>query len=170
MLFTGLRRGEAASLTWQQVDFTDRTIIIIDTKNSHKHTLPLSDFLYDLLKKRQATKQSDHFVFPADTQSGYIQNFRKWLLKATTISGVTFTVHDLRRTFITIAESLDISVYALKRLLNHSTTNDVTAGYIILDVERLREPMQKISDHIVRLMDVAQSTLKTAINPLETRQ
>ena len=53
-------------------------------------------------------------------------------------SGVSFSAHDLRRTFITIAESLDISVYALKRLLNHKMTNDVTAGYIITDVERLR--------------------------------
>lgn len=50
-------------------------------------------------------------------------------------SGVHFTVHDLRRTFITVAESLDISAYALKSLLNHKMSNDVTAGYIIKDAE-----------------------------------
>jgi len=33
----------------------------------------------------------------------------------------------------------------LKRLANHKTTTDVTAGYIIADVERLRQPMQKIT-------------------------
>ncbi|MDP1766783.1 MAG: hypothetical protein Q8K83_07790 [Methylotenera sp.] len=38
--------------------------------------------------------------------------------------------------------------YALKRLLNHKMTNDVTAGYIITDVERLRVPMQKVTDYI----------------------
>lgn len=27
--------------------------------------------------------------------------------------------------------------------------NDVTAGYIILDVERLRKPMQMVTDHIL---------------------
>ena len=58
-------------------------------------------------------------------------------------------MHDLRRTFITIGESLDISAYALKRMLNHKMTNDVTAGYIITDVERLRAPMQKITDYIL---------------------
>ncbi len=31
--------------------------------------------------------------------------------------------HDLRRTFITIAESLDISAYAVKRLANHKMAN-----------------------------------------------
>lgn len=31
-------------------------------------------------------------------------------------------------------------------------TNDVTAGYIITDVERLRAPMQKITDYILICM------------------
>ena len=64
----------------------------------------------------------------------------------TKLSGVTFTLHDLRRTFITAAERLDIPAYALKRLINHKDPNDVTEGYIIFDVERLRVPMQKITD------------------------
>jgi hypothetical protein len=34
--------------------------------------------------------------------------------------------------------------------MNHKDPNDVTAGYIISDVERLRKPMQKITDFIVR--------------------
>ena len=46
------------------------------------------------------------------------------------------------RVYITIAESLDnISAYTLKRLLNHKSSNDVTCGYIILDIERLRPLM-----------------------------
>lgn len=60
----------------------------------------------------------------------------------------------LRRTFITIAESLDIPVYALKRLLNHKMTQDVTAGYIIMDVERLRKPMQQITDCLLKVAQV----------------
>ena len=81
-------------------------------------------------------------------------------------SGVTFTLHDLRRTFITVAESLDIPAYALKRLLNHKMTQDVTAGYIVMDVERLRTPMQKITDHLLKLVGVK----KTAeiVNILES--
>lgn len=48
-----------------------------------------------------------------------------------------------------IAESLDLPAYALKRLLNHKQINDVTAGYGIRDVERLRKPMQRISDYLM---------------------
>ena len=50
-----------------------------------------------------------------------------------------------------IAEGIDISHYTLKRLVNHSMSGDVTAGYIVQDVERLREPMQRISEEIERL-------------------
>jgi hypothetical protein len=45
---------------------------------------------------------------------------------------------------------IDLSAYSVKRLLNHKMRNDVTAGYIVTDVERLRQPMQKITDFILR--------------------
>ena len=48
----------------------------------------------------------------------------------------------MRRTLATTAESLDLPAYAVKRLLNHKMTSDVTAGYIMRDIERLRKPMQ----------------------------
>lgn len=70
-------------------------------------------------------------------------------------SKVNFTVHDLRRTLITAAEGLDISAYAVKRLVNHKMTSDVTAGYIITDVERLRKPMQQITEHLLSLTNTS---------------
>ena len=97
-------------------------------------------------------KNDTKYVFPAESKTGHLVDPRKALLKVIELSGVTFTLHDLRRTFITIAESLDIPVYALKRLLNHKMKSDVTAGYIVMDVERLREPMQKITDYILSLV------------------
>jgi hypothetical protein len=73
--------------------------------------------------------------------------FTSFSARATTeASGVQFAIHDLRQTFITITESLGIPAYALKRLLNHASGADVTAGYIVASTatERLREPMQKM--------------------------
>jgi len=148
VLFTGLRRNEAAKLTWNRVDLKDKTIVIKDTKNHTDHILPLTDFLHDLLTKRKAEAKTK-YVFPNETNTGYMTDPKKQIANVIKESGVNFSTHDLRRTFITIAESLDISAYALKRLLNHKMTNDVTAGYIISDVERLRVPMQKITDYIL---------------------
>jgi hypothetical protein len=67
-------------------------------------------------------------------------------------------IHDLRRTFISIAESLDISMYAIKAIVNHGTTSgDVTAGYVVWDIERLRKPMQNITDYILKCAEIKPS-------------
>jgi hypothetical protein len=36
-------------------------------------------------------------------------------------------------------------------------SNDVTSGYIIADVERLRKPMQEITDYLLKCMEVKKS-------------
>lgn len=154
MLFTGLRRMEAAGLTWSQVDLKSKILTIEDTKNGETHSLPLPDYLYNMLKTRNENSK-DHFIFSwPSARQGYIVDPGKYMEKVIRNSGVHFILHDLRRTFITIAESLDISVYALKRLMNHKMNGDVTAGYIVTDVERLRKPMEKIADYILSVADV----------------
>jgi integrase len=164
ILLTGLRRQEAATLKWTDVDLTAKTFTIDKTKNSEKHTLPLSDFLYNLLIVRKE-KTGNDYVFPGAGAAGHIIEPRKLMAHVTRLSGIHFTVHDLRRTFITIAESLDIPAYALKRLMNHKMSNDVTAGYIIVDVERLRKPMQLITDYILKCMGIVKSAEVIAIQP-----
>lgn len=148
LLFTGLRKTEGAQLRWENVNFDEKTFTIPDTKNGESHTLPFSDFIEQILQRRYEQMES-FFVFPSESSSGYIQDPRKAILRVCELSGVEFRLHDLRRTFITIAESRDIPAYALKRLLNHKDKGDVTSGYIISDVNRLREPMQKITDFII---------------------
>ena len=147
LLFTGLRRSEGAALRWSDVDFDDRTMRFPDTKNRTTHVLPMPDNLFELLKRRRADTEG-LWVFPSPLHDGHLKEPREAVSRVSTLSGVPFTLHDLRRTFITIAESLDIPAYALKRLLNHKDPNDVTAGYIISDIDRLRTPMQTISNFI----------------------
>ena len=53
-----------------------------------------------------------------------------------------------------MAESSDISPLALKALVNHSLGDDVTSGYIQMTVDRLREPVQKVCDHMMALCQI----------------
>ena len=146
ILFTGLRRREASTLMWDNIDFEDHSLTIEDTKNHETHSLPLTPFLLKILERR---KSESPYIFQGTTPDKPLNDPKKQLDKVRKISGVYFNLHDLRRTFITIAESLDINTYALKRLLNHKDQRDVTGGYIITDMERLREPMTKITDYIL---------------------
>jgi integrase len=148
LLFTGLRRSEATRLTWDDVNFDEGTFLIPETKNKEPHRLPMSDFLRELLERRHLQAEKI-WVFPSPVAKGPLTEPRTALESVTKKTGIKFTLHDLRRTFITIAESLDIPAYALKRLLNHKFSNDVTAGYIVPSTERLREPMQRITDYMM---------------------
>jgi integrase len=148
LLFTGLRKSEGAGLKWSDVSLEDRTFTIPDTKNREPHTLPLSNYLFDLLKRRKDDASDPIWVFPSPMLDGPLRDPKQAMAQVGEGMGKHVTFHDLRRTFITIAESLDIPAYALKQLLNHRNPNDVTAGYIVADVNRLRIPMQVISDFI----------------------
>jgi integrase len=178
-IFTGLRRQEGLALKWEYVDMKDRSLTLPPeiTKNGRPHTLPLSNYLYDLFKRLETFREND-YVFMGSGKTGHLVEPKKQLhfieiytqlaLNGVTsldelekkrkqnpddiIPGINFCLHDLRRTFITVAESLDISYAALKRLLNHSDGNDVTGGYLQITTDRLREPMERISNRLLELM------------------
>jgi len=147
MLFTGLRKMEAFTLRWDNVDLEGKAFRITHTKNKQVLELPLSDYLLAMLKERNKHRGANEYVFDGTGKEGHLVEPKKVIKAIIEESGVQFMLHDLRRTFITTAERLDISAYALKRLVNHKSSGDVTSGYIIMDVERLREPMQRIADY-----------------------
>jgi integrase len=150
-LFTGMRRGELMRLRWENVDLTAGTLHLPKTKNGDPLSLPLAPYLCDLLTVRKKQAGKSPFVFPGPGKDGHLVETKKFLLRVSTGSGVTFTLHDLRRTFITIAESLDVPHYALKRLLNHRAHGDVTGGYIVVNAERLRRPVELVASRILEL-------------------
>lgn len=179
-LFTGLRENEGLKLKWENVDMKDRSFTVTDTKNGRPHTLPMSNFVYSLFENMQTIRMND-FVFPGTGKDGHLiestkqmnyittqtmyafndvackEDFEKKIAEnpeAPVIPGIKFCLHDLRRTFITVAESLDISYAALKKLLNHSDGNDVTGGYLQITTDRLREPMERISCKLMELMGI----------------
>jgi integrase len=157
LLYTGLRKMEAARLKWSDIDFKAKTFTFIPEKKAgtepedNRVTMPLSKQAHRLLLLRRAEGWENDYIFPGKCPSPHISNMDNWKRDIIKDSGVKFCFHDLRRTFITIAESLDIPHYALKALLNHSMGNDVTGGYICMNTERLREPMQRIADRITEL-------------------
>lgn len=153
-LFTGMRRGELMRLRWENVDLAARTLHLPTTKNGDPLNLPLAPYLSDLLTARKEQVGKSPFVFPGPGKEGHLVETKKFLQRVCIGSGVSFTLHDLRRTFITIAESLDVPYYALKRLLNHRANGDVTGGYIVVNAERLRAPVELVAIRILEMANV----------------
>ena len=148
VLLTGTRKDESAKLQWTDIDLADKSYILRDPKNNRPIQLPLSDYLADMLLARKLQSNSP-FVFSGTGARGYLVEPKRQLAKITEQTDIQFSMHDLRRSFVTIAESLDIGVYAVKTLVNHKEGNDVTSGYIQMNTDRLRVPMQKITDFIL---------------------
>jgi integrase len=156
LLFTGLRRTEAATLTWDDVDFTSKVIRVPAqrTKAGRKLDLPMTDFVHDLLVARRALGR-DKFVFPSTGgKDSHIAEPKFPLRAVERATGIKACAHDLRRTYITVAESCDISPIALKALVNHALGGDVTSGYVLMSTERLREPAQKVADRLKKLCQI----------------
>ncbi|HEX2859447.1 MAG TPA: integrase family protein [Alphaproteobacteria bacterium] len=165
ILYSGLRKNEALGLRWENVDIPNKLFCVPETKNKVPLWLPLNTDLLNLVKKRKKKARKSPWVFPGDDPAKHLVEPRRGIEaihkmmkaqmaknKKTEDAARTlhqFGLHDLRRTFITYAERLDMSSYALKRLVNHKfDTTDVTARYIGTDVERLRKPMQAVADEI----------------------
>jgi hypothetical protein len=55
---------------------------------------------------------------------------------------------------------LDVPTYALKRLVNHNVSNDMTGRYLILDIERLRVHMSRITSAFLDLLGVNDSDMR----------
>lgn len=154
LLLCGLRRNEALTLEAKMVDLEERTISLLDTKNNKPFIIPIPNYLHGVLKTRLESNGEREHVFPSRLKGRHIKEPQSGINKVIEASKVEFCSHDLRRVFITTAESLDLSGFAVKRLVNHSIGSDVTSGYIASDVDRLRKPIQQIEDRILSLAGV----------------
>jgi integrase len=150
VLLTGLRRNEAATLRWSDVDFETKTITIsaAASKNKQEHCLPMTEFIWILLSQRN---QSSEFVFPGRGGQNHIIDSGHVISNVIRNSGCGFVIHDLRRSFITMAAKLGVPHHIIKKLVNHVTSTGATDGYIVLHVEHLRESMAQINNRFLTL-------------------
>jgi integrase len=156
LLFTGLRKAEALGMRWStkgkpDIDFKQGRLTVHETKNKTKHTLPMTPYIEDLLRRREKKyKTSSDFVFPGKgSKTGHRADVRLPQKQITDKSGVIFTPHALRRTFAYAAERAGIGVTQQKKLLNHLDSRNVTfTNYSPKNVADLLEPLQKVEDYL----------------------
>ena len=144
-LYLGLRLGELCALTWQNINFEtgqlvvatsltriknvvgggEKTRMLIDMPKTPKsrRTIPVPDFLLELLRKRRHTAVSCYVI--CSRRGGYVQprtmqNIFKGLLKRQGIKPYNF--HILRHTFASRCLELGSDIKTLSEILGHSST------------------------------------------------
>jgi integrase len=157
-LFTGLRKQEVLDIEWQRVNLKDGYFWIDETKNGDPLELPITDTLRKILIRCWSERdESARYVFVSKIsgtpikEPKYVLEKIKCATKQDNESELVAHWHDLRRTYATLAESIGVGGYTLKRLLNHRTrrTNDVTAGYVVLSADELQEPAKRVEQSIL---------------------
>ncbi|WP_334187446.1 tyrosine-type recombinase/integrase [Noviherbaspirillum sp.] len=162
VLLTGARRNEAAQLKWADVNDGARVLTFTDTKkNGEDRSIPITSRVHEILDAMKRLKMGD-YVFASTDKAGkatHVSEPRKALARANSAAGTNMTVHDLRRTFATVLESLDCPMAPLKALLGHSMAADVTTGhYVVIGIERLRPWSDRYDAHLRQLIDTDPAT------------
>lgn len=138
-LHTGVRRAEALSLKWADIDYESRLILINGTKTEEsQRKIILTDPLIDILaeRKKQAKKErvKSEFVFPYALET-ISRNFKKLCPK--------HHLHDLRHTFITRCAECGVSVSVCQQLVGHSTADMTMNVYThVMDEFKRKEALK----------------------------
>lgn len=148
LLNTGLRRGEALALTYNDIDFDKKVIKVNKTVEwignvpnikDHPKTdaglreVPLLDCLYKVLKQGRG----DQLIFP-NTKNELIRNgnFNRLWDKYRAETGLTITPHQLRHAYATMLYDAGVDVKTAQYLLGHANIQTTMDIYTHLSKQR----------------------------------
>lgn len=158
LLDTGMRLGEALTLTWPDVDPDSRLISIkaFNSKTAKPKTVPISERLFNEMKRLQ----SGALLVPQEASTGVQQDLvfgiksnvsRSWRTARSLAGLEDVRLHDLRHTFGTRLDRSGFTQAQISRLLGHQQTS-TTYRYINPDRDLLRDVTSAIeSFHVARV-------------------
>lgn len=130
-LLSGLRLAELLNLRWNELDFTSKVIQVknsetFTTKSRKNRIVPMSEELFRLMKGRKENIRNESaFVFhnkkgkPLKEQT-ISQQFKKYVISAGINDKIHF--HSLRHSFATHLVKKGVPLFAIQKLLGHSTS------------------------------------------------
>ncbi|WHO77468.1 tyrosine-type recombinase/integrase [Rhizobium leguminosarum] len=128
LILTGCRRNEGAGTTRSMVVGSNSRGPIIDfpaafVKQGRGHTVTITPQLQSILNLCPVDSRSPDLFFPSPRTGGQMSGWNK--LKAALVkeSGVSFTFHDLRRTFRTGLSKLGVDTETAELALGHAREN-----------------------------------------------
>lgn len=156
LLLTGLRRGEALSLRWRDVDAKGRCLALADSKSGAQVRAAGAAALA-VLETLPQDRSADAWVFPGARGDGHFIGLPKVLDRLYAAAGIEgATVHTLRHTFASIAADEGFSELTVAALLGHARRG-VTQRYAKVD-RAAALAADTIAARIAALLDGAEAT------------
>jgi integrase len=119
-LHTGMRLGEIFNLKLEDLDFSNGSILIRDSKNGHPRHIPMDSAVRDLLSSYIPSLGTSH-VFPS-ASGGRLSTVQKAFRNARIRAGMPeLHFHDLRHTFASQWVMNGGDLYVLKDILGHKS-------------------------------------------------
>jgi integrase len=143
-LLTGARRRSVSGMSWLDVNLERGLWTIPTTKSGDAVTLPLTPDALQILAKRQ--KQADsQWVFPsASSRSGHAEDFYTgWQTLLDRAGLKDLRLHDLRRSAGSWMAAGNTSLTVIGKALGHRAGSNATAVYARLELDPVRQAMQK---------------------------
>jgi integrase len=146
-LQTGMRQGEILGMTWENVDFEQKTIYVAHPKTGRPRKLPMNNPVEVELRSLKQDASSEEHVFSYTRTGLKLTTFRHaWegACSQAKISGLRF--HDLRHTFATRLRGKGVHEMDIMTLLGH-TTLQMTSRYTHAMPENLRTAVDSLNKH-----------------------
>ncbi|TXH33875.1 MAG: DUF4102 domain-containing protein [Burkholderiaceae bacterium] len=159
LLLTGPRREELTALRWEDVDFQWKTVTIKD-KVEGQRIIPLTPYVAALLA---GLPRRNEWVFSSPSaESGRLQEPLKPHKNAMEAAGLPpFTLHDLRRSFGTLAEWVECPVGVVAQIQGHKPSALAEKHYRRRPIDLLRVWHVKIEGWILE---------QAGVEPLSEKQ
>lgn len=154
LLLTGPRREELTALRWEDVDFQWKTVTIKD-KVEGQRIIPLTPYVAALLA---SLPRRNEWVFSSPSaESGRLQEPLKPHKNAMEAAGLPpFTLHDLRRSFGTLAEWVECPVGVVAQIQGHKPSALAEKHYRRRPIDLLRMWHVKIEAWILEQAGIEQ--------------
>jgi integrase len=125
-LSTGTRKMESMGLYWKDIDFQRQTIILHDTKNGERRTLPLKGHALELIQQLSNGRRMDSdFVFPSQNGKKPFDLRRAWVAAMKNADITNFHWHDLRHSAASYLAMNGATLAEIAEILGHKTLSMV---------------------------------------------
>jgi integrase len=158
-LSLGLRRGELLALRWSDIDWSEKTLRVVESKSeAGRRTIPLGDALVERLREHWRWQQEERriqgmrwrehgLVFPSNVGTPIVpRNLLRHFKDALSAAGLPdVRLHDLRHTCATLLAAQGTPPALAMRILGHSQIAVTMEVYTHAQLDDMRAALDRLA-------------------------